>query len=111
MTAPVVQGFGPSQKLAMTAPVLQSGSADQRRRCGRLCGGLCPAGGNDSGNCPGPVRSEGQDPDRARVLRGREGVLRRRLGSGAFERRNLELQAALTLAGLRAVGPAPVRPL
>lgn len=104
MTAPVIQGGKPSQKLAMTAPVLQSGplpgSADKP---GYVVAFVLPAGLTAE---TAPVPS---NPDvRIRAVPASLAAAVRFSGSGseaAFERRNNGLQAALTLAGLTAVGP------
>lgn len=114
MTAPVLQatgsrdsgnqGAGSAQKLAMTAPVLQSGP---------LPGGAGPAdfvvafvlpAGLTPETAPTPA-----NPDvKIRAVPGSLAAVLRFSGSGtaaAFGRRNDGLQAALTLAGLTAVGP------
>jgi hypothetical protein len=103
MTAPVIQAGKPSQKLAMTAPVLQSGplpgNADKP---GFVVAFVLPAGLTAE---MAPVPS---NPDiRIRAVPASLAAAVRFSGSGseaAFERRNKGLQAALTLAGLTAVG-------
>jgi hypothetical protein len=114
MTAPVIQESGAQdsvaqdsgapQKLAMTAPVLQAGP---------LPGSDAPAGfavafvlpaGTTAETAPVPT-----NPDvRIRAVPSSLAAVVRFSGSGtgaAFARRNEGLQAALKLAGLKAVGP------
>jgi len=104
MTAPVVQEAAQSQKLAMTAPVIQSGP---------LAGGEGPAdfvvafvlpAGLTAETAPAPI-----NPDvKIRDVPGSLAAAVRFSGTGsekAFARHNTGLQAALTLAGLTAVGP------
>ena len=103
MTAPVVQGFGPPQKLAMTAPVLQRGSlAEGDHPADFVVAFVLPAG-MTAETAPVPA-----DPDV--VIRTVPGSLAAVLGfSGsvsrsAFGKRNQELQTALAAAGLNALG-------
>ncbi len=103
MTAPVVQGFGPSRKLAMTAPVLQSGSlADGEGAAEYSVAFVLPAG-MTAETAPVPT-----NPDvRIRTVPGSVVAALGFSGSGsksAFEKRNQDLQAALTVAGLAGVG-------
>ncbi len=115
MTAPVVQGTAspgagrgqtgaPAQKIAMTAPVLQSGPlAGNDAPADFMVAFVLPAGMTAE---TAPVPS---NPDvRIRTVPGSLAAVLRFSGSGsgaAFERRNDGLQAALTLAGLTAAGP------
>ncbi|MDD1475534.1 SOUL family heme-binding protein [Arthrobacter sp. H16F315] len=103
MTAPVVQGLGPSQKLAMTAPVLQSGSLTSAEGAAEFVVAFVLPAGMTAETAPVP-----SDPKvRIRTVPGSFVAAKVFFGGGskgAFEQRNLELQAALTNAGLRAVG-------
>ena len=103
MTAPVVQGFGPPQKLAMTAPVLQSGSlAGGEESTDFVVAFVLPAG-MTAESAPVPT-----NPDvRIRTVPGSLAAALSFSGGGsksAFGKRNQELQAALVAAGLTAVG-------
>lgn len=115
MTAPVVQGVAPSgrppsQKVQMTAPVLQRGPLDG----GPTSGGepeegayvvafVLPAGMTEDA-APVPA-----DPRvRIRTVPGSMAAVLRFSGSGskaAFAKRNQELQDAIAKAGMPAVGP------
>jgi len=113
MTAPVIQGspsqgngssHSTGQKLAMTAPVIQAGP---------LQGSAGPADFVVAFVLPAEVTAETApvptNPDvTIRAVPGSLAAALRFSGSGtesAFERRNNGLQAALTLAGLTALGP------
>ncbi|MBE4717319.1 heme-binding protein [Pseudarthrobacter sp. AB1] len=103
MTAPVIQESGPSQKLAMTAPVLQTGPMPgSEAQADFVIAFVLPAG-LTAETAPVPT-----NPDvRIRTVPGSLAAAVRFAGSGtgaAFARRNTGLQAALTLAGLTAVG-------
>ena len=105
MTAPVVQGFGPSQKLAMTAPVLQSGplDGDGEGDAAEFTVAFVLPAGMTAEDAPVPT-----NPDvKIRTAPGSLAAVLRFAGGGsknAFEKRNRQLQAALTAAGLTAVG-------
>ncbi|NUU31317.1 heme-binding protein [Arthrobacter sp. C9C5] len=117
MTAPVIQGTGspgtggqasrgngPSQKLAMTAPVLQSGPLPGKDAPADFVVAFVLPAGMSAETAPVPT-----DPQvRIRAVPGSLAAALRFSGSGsetAFARRNDGLQSALTLAGLTAVGP------
>ncbi|AOT03590.1 SOUL family heme-binding protein [Arthrobacter sp. U41] len=104
MTAPVVQQPGPSQKLAMTAPVLQSGSLTRGGDTADFTVAFVLPAGMTAETAPVPT-----NPDvRIRTVPGSLAAALGFSGGGsesAFRKRNQELQAALTTAGLTAVGP------
>jgi len=108
MTAPVIQGSGlqgnTSQKLAMTAPVLQSGPLPGKDAPADFVVAFVLPAGLTAETAPVPA-----NPDvKIRAVPGSLAAARRFSGTGsaaAFERRNEGLQAALALAGLTAVGP------
>src|SRR6478735_11866279 len=108
MTAPVIQGNGTpadtARKLAMTAPVLQSGPlAGDDAPADFVVAFVLPAG-LTAETAPVPT-SPGV---RIRAVPGALSAALRFTGRGtrsAFAQRNDGLQAALTLAGLTAVGP------
>lgn len=104
MTAPVIQGTGPSQKLAMTAPVVQSGPLPGTDAPADFVVAFVLPAGLTAGTAPVPA-----NPDvKIREVPGSLAAALRFSGSGseaAFARRNNGLQAALTLAGLTAIGP------
>lgn len=103
MTAPVLQETGP-QKLAMTTPVLQSGSLDGPGKPGEFTVAFVLPAGVTAETAPVPT-----DPEvRVRAVPGSLAAVMGFSGGGsasAFERHTNGLQAALTLAGLTAVGP------
>lgn len=104
MTAPVIQEPGPSQRLAMTAPVLQSGPLPgSEEPADFVVAFVLPAGWTAEA---APVPADSQV--KIRAIPGSLTAALRFSGRGseaAFERRNGGLQAALVLAGLRAMGP------
>lgn len=117
MTAPVIQGTGgpgtrgqgssgngPSQKLAMTTPVLQSGPLPGKDAPADFVVAFVLPAGMSAETAPVPT-----DPEvRIRAVPGSLAAALRFSGSGsetAFARRNDGLQSALTLAGLTPVGP------
>ncbi|MCX6497643.1 MAG: heme-binding protein [Arthrobacter sp.] len=114
MTAPVIQGSGSqrsgnqgagsAQKLAMTAPVLQSGPLPESAGPADFVVAFVLPAGMTAETAPAPA-----NPDvKIRAVPGSLAAALRFSGSGtgtAFGRRNDGLQAALTLAGLTAVGP------
>ncbi|QDY89110.1 heme-binding protein [Arthrobacter sp. UKPF54-2] len=107
MTAPVIQGTGSPgtpQKLAMTAPVLQSGPLPGKDAPADFVVAFVLPAGLTAETAPVPT-----NPDvKIRAVPGSLAAAVRFSGSGsetAFERRNEGLQAALALAGLTAVGP------
>lgn len=109
MTAPVIQGTGspgkgPAQKLAMTAPVLQSGPLSGKDAPAEFVVAFVLPAGLSAETAPVPT-----DPEvKIRAVPGSLAAALRFSGSGsesAFARRNDGLQSALTLAGLTAVGP------
>lgn len=117
MTAPVIQGtggpgaggqgssgHGPSQKLAMTTPVLQSGPLPGKDAPADFVVAFVLPAGMSAETAPVPT-----DPEvRIRAVPGSLAAALRFSGSGsetAFARRNDGLQSALTLAGLTPVGP------
>jgi SOUL heme-binding protein len=99
-----IQGSGPPQKLAMTAPVLQSGPLPGRDVAADFVVAFVLPAGLTAATAPAPV-----NPDvKIRAVPGFLAAALRFSGSGseaAFERRNNGLQSALTLAGLTVVGP------
>lgn len=107
MTAPVLQeaktqGSGASQKLAMTAPVLQTGSPGNDGHAEFVVAFVLPAG-LTAETAPNPANQD----VKIRAVPGSLAAALRFSGRGseaAFNRRNTGLQAALTLAGLTAVG-------
>ncbi len=108
MTAPVIQGAGTrdgntAQKLAMTAPVLQSGPLPGKDAPADFVVAFVLPAGMTAETAPVPT-----NPDvTIRTVPGSLAAVLRFSGSGseaAFERRNTGLQSALTLAGLTAVG-------
>ncbi|WP_160667497.1 SOUL family heme-binding protein [Pseudarthrobacter sp. ATCC 49987] len=103
ITAPVVQGFGPPQKLAMTAPVLQSGSLTGGEESTDFVVAFVLPAGMTAETAPIPT-----NPDvRIRTVPGSLAAALNFSGGGsksAFGKRNQELQAALAAAGLTAVG-------
>jgi hypothetical protein len=118
MTAPVLQGTqapadgtqdggrqaGGPQKLVMTAPVLQSGPLPGTAGPADFVVAFVLPAGITAASAPAPT-----NPDVAiRAVPGSLAAAVRFSGSGtesAFARRNNGLQAALTLAGLTALGP------
>jgi hypothetical protein len=104
MTAPVIQESGPPQKLAMTAPVIQSGPLPGTDAPADFVIAFVLPEGTTAETAPVPT-----NPDVVvRAVPGSLAAVVRFSGSGngaAFARRNTGLQAALTLAGLTAVGP------
>ena len=113
MTAPVIQGSetqGPgsqgsdSQKLAMTAPVIQSGALPGSDAPADFVVAFVLPAGVTAETAPVPT-----NPDvKIRAVPGSLAAVLRFSGNSsaaAFARRNDGLQAALTLAGLTAVGP------
>ena len=104
MTAPVVQGVETSEKLAMTAPVLQSVPLPGADAPADFVVAFVLPAGVTAETAPVPT-----NPDvKIRAVPGSLGAAVRFSGSGtekAFARHNPGLQAALTLAGLTAVGP------
>jgi hypothetical protein len=104
MTAPVIQEPGSSQKLAMTAPVLQSGPLPGSAEPADFIVAFVLPAGVTAETAPVPA-----NPDvRVRTLPGSLAAALRFSGSGseaAFLRRNEGLQEALRLAGLKGVGP------
>ncbi|CAH0319657.1 hypothetical protein SRABI128_04823 [Microbacterium sp. Bi128] len=104
MTAPVIQGPGQSQKLAMTAPVLQSGPLPGSAEPADFIVAFVLPAGVTAETAPVPA-----NPDvRVRAQPGSLAAALRFSGSGseaAFVRRNDGLQEALKLAGLKPVGP------
>lgn len=103
MTAPVLQEAGP-QKLAMTTPVLQSGPLDGPGKPGEFTVAFVLPAGVTAENAPVPT-----DPEvSVRAVPGSLAAVMGFSGGGsasAFKRHTTGLQAALTLAGLTAVGP------
>lgn len=103
MTAPVIQKSGPSQKLAMTAPVLQTGPMlGSDAQADFVVAFVLPAG-LTAETAPVPTNRDVE----IRPVPGSLAAAVRFSGSGsgaAFARRYTGLQAALTLAGLTAVG-------
>ncbi|AMM32976.1 heme-binding protein [Sinomonas atrocyanea] len=114
MTAPVVQGAAPgrppSQKVTMTAPVLQSGPLDASRAGGAAAGEgayavafVLPAGMTEE-SAPVPA-----DPRvRIRTVPGSTAAVLRFSGRGsgeAFAKRSRELRDAMAAAGLEPSGP------
>ena len=99
MTAPVIQGFAPSQKVPMTAPVLQHASLEEGEF---VVAFVLPAGMTEE-TAPIPADPEiriGPVPAALAAVLGFSGI-----GSkSAFEKRNQELQDAIAAAGLTAVG-------
>ena len=117
MTAPVIQGTGSqgsggqgspgngtSQKLAMTAPVLQSVPLPGKDTPADFVVAFVLPAGMSAETAPVPT-----DPEvRIRAVPGSLAAALRFSGGGsetAFARRNDGLQSALTLAGLTPVGP------
>jgi hypothetical protein len=104
MTAPVIQETGPPEKLAMTAPVLQSGPLPGSDAPADFAVAFVLPVGTTAETAPVPT-----SPDVGiRAVPGSLAAVVRFSGSGtgaAFARRNEGLQAALTLAGLTAIGP------
>jgi SOUL heme-binding protein len=104
MTAPVIQESLVPQKLAMTAPVLQSGPLPGSGEPAEFVVAFVLPAGLTAETAPVPT-----DPEvRVRAIPGSLAAALRFTGSGtakAFERRHTGLQAALALAGLTAVGP------
>ena len=104
MTAPVVQESGRPQKLAMTAPVVQRGPLPGTDAPADFVVAFVLPAGITAETAPVPT-----NPDVGiRALPGSLAAVVRFRGSGtgaAFARRNAGLQAALTQAGLTAVGP------
>ncbi|MET3951094.1 heme-binding protein [Arthrobacter sp. UYEF36] len=104
MTAPVIQELGPSQKLAMTAPVIQSGPLPGSDETADFVIAFVLPAGLTAETAPVPSNPQ----VRIRTIPESLTAALRFSGSGSrasFERRNSGLQAALMLAGLRAVGP------
>jgi hypothetical protein len=104
MTAPVLQELGPSQKLAMTAPVLQSGPLPGSEEAADFVVAFVLPAGLTADSAPVPTDSQ----VKIRTIPGSLTAALRFPGNGseaAFERRNTGLQAALVVAGLTAVGP------
>jgi hypothetical protein len=104
MTAPVIQELGPSQKLAMTAPVLQSGPLPGSDEPADFVVAFVLPAGLTAETAPVPANSE----VKVRDIAGSLAAVLRFSGSGseaAFERHNTGLQAAMVVAGLKAVGP------
>ncbi len=108
MTAPVLQGSGSqpdgsSQKIAMTAPVLQSGPLTGRDASADFVVAFVLPAGMTAETAPVP-----SNPDvKIRAVPGSLAAAVRFSGSGSeasFARHNDGLQAALTLAGLTPVG-------
>ncbi|MHA7222854.1 SOUL family heme-binding protein [Arthrobacter sp. RHLT1-20] len=103
MTAPVVQGFGPPQKLAMTAPVLQRGSITEGDDAADFVVAFVLPAGMTAETAPVPT-----NPDvKIQTVPGSLTAALIFSGGGsksAFEKRNQGLQAALKVAGLSAVG-------
>ena len=104
MTAPVIQEVRPSQKLAMTAPVLQSGPLPGSDETGDFVVAFVLPAGLTAETAPVPANSD----VKVRAIPGSLAAALRFSGRGsgaAFERRNNGLQAALVVAGLTAMGP------
>jgi SOUL heme-binding protein len=104
MTAPVTQVAASPQKLAMTAPVLQSGPlTDGHHSADYVIAFVLPVGVT-AATAPVP-----KDPDvQIREVAAALAAALRFTGRGseaAFQRHNTNLQAALRVAGLTAVGP------
>lgn len=104
MTAPVLQELGSSQKLAMTAPVLQRGPLPGSDVPAEFVIAFVLPAGLTAETAPAPANSD----IKIRAIPGSLAAALRFAGSGseaAFERHNTGLQAALVVAGLKAVGP------
>ncbi|QCB98627.1 heme-binding protein [Arthrobacter sp. PAMC25564] len=99
MTAPVIQGFARSQKVPMTAPVLQRGSLEEGEF---VVSFVLPADMTEE-TAPVPADPEvriGTVPTALAAVVGFSGS-----GSkSTFEKRNRELQAAIAAAALTATG-------
>lgn len=99
VTAPLIQGFAPSQKVPMTAPALQRASLKKGEF---VVAFVLPAGMTEE-TAPVPVYPEikiGPVPTALAAVLGFSGSV----SKSAFEKRNRELQEAITAAGLKAVG-------
>lgn len=103
MTAPVIQESEPSQRLAMNAPVLQNGPLPGNGEPADFVIAFVLPAGTTAETAPVPT-----NPDVViRQVPGSLAAVVRFSGSGigsAFARRITGLEAALTLAGLTAVG-------
>src|SRR5512141_1445088 len=99
MTAAVIPELGPSQKLAMTAPVLQSGPLPGSEGAADFVVAFVLPAGVTADAAPVPANPQVT----IRTIPGSLTAALHFSGSGsaaAFERRNTGLQAALVLAGL-----------
>lgn len=99
MTAPLIQGFAPSQKVPMTAPGLQHASLEEGEF---VVAFVLPAGITEE-TAPVPADPEiriGPVPASLAAVLGFSG----RGSKSVFEKQNRELQDAIAAAGLTAVG-------